>query len=206
MPLAINDIVQVTVEGRKDGQTLLNVFHYRCTVAPSTGTPAENIQAFLDQDWEVDTGRLEPLWTAVMPDDYNLRLVKGQRVSPTRSAYVEKFLVDNGDIAAFQMDTANLAWVFVKQTELAGRRGRGTTHMLLPGYDWILNGELSAEGATERTNLVGAIDDTIVVVAGGTYEPILYHPGFSPNFSRITHCTIKQEIRTMRRRTVGRGI
>jgi len=206
MPLAINDIIQVTVEGRKDGQTLLNVFHYRCTVAPSTGTPADNIGAFLTQDWAVDAGRLEILWTPVMPDDYNLRLVRGQRVAPTRSAYVEQLLIDNGDIAAFQMDTANLAWVFVKQTELAGRRGRGTTHMLLPASDWILNGELSTEGATARQDLIEAIDDTVVVVSGGTYEPVIYHPAFSPNFSRITHCTIKQEIRTMRRRTVGRGI
>jgi len=46
----------------------------------------------------------------------------------------------------------------------------------------------------------------VVVTAGGTYDPVIYHPGFSPNYSRITHCTIMPQVRTMSRRTVGRGI
>jgi len=206
MPIAVNDIIQTTVVGRKDGQEILNMFYYRCTVAPSTGTPAENLSALLAHLWEVDAGVLEPSWLNCLPDDYNLRMVRGQVVAPARSAYVEYLVVDNGEINGNQLDTANLAWVFVKQTELAGRRGRGVTHMLLPATTWFANGELAAEGAGERTTLVNTIPLTVVVVAGGTYEPVIYHPGFSPAFSRITHCTIKQEVRTMSRRTVGRGI
>jgi len=206
MPLAVNDIVQVTVEGRKDGQVLMNVFYYRVTAAPSTGTVADNITGFLNHLWAVDAGVLETLWTLVMPDDYTLQLARGQKIAPTREAYVEVLLVDGGDIDVNPIETANLAWVFVKQTEFAGRRGRGTTHMLLPTMDWVTNGELNNEGASQRVGIATEIANTQVPASGGTFEPVIYHPGFSPVAHRITHCTIKQEIRVMRRRTVRFGI
>jgi len=205
MPLAVNDIVQMTVMGEKDSQTILNVFYFRCTVAPSTGTPADNISNLLNQLWEVDVGAWEIAWTAVMPGDYNLRGVRGQKINAPRGAYVEQLLIDNGEIVVNPSQTPNLAWVFVKQSEDGGRRGKGTTHMLIPSTDWYENGELTIDGATERLNLTSLVPNTVVVTAGGTYEPIIYHPNFSPNFSRITHCTIKQEVRVMRRRTVRVG-
>jgi len=206
MPLAVNDIVQMTVFGEKDGQTILNVFHFRCTIAPSTGTPADNLTNFINELWEIDVGAWEIAWTAVHPVDYNLRGVRAQKVNAPRGAYVEQLLIDNGEIAVNPTQTANLTWVFVKQSEFAGRRGKGTTHMLLPSYDWMENGSLTIEGGTARLDLTGLVPNTVVLTSGGTYEPVIYHPNFSPNFHRITHCTTKQEIRTMRRRTVGRGI
>jgi len=206
MPLSVNDIIQVTVVGEKDGQAILNVFHYQCTTAPSTGSPAENIDALLAHLWAVDTGVIEVLWTAVMPQDYALLSVRGQKVNTPRGAYVEQLLIDNGDLDTDILDSANLTWVFIKQSETPGRRGRGPTHMLVPQTTWLNNGRLSSEGATARSQLVAEIDDVQTVAAGGVYAPVIYHPDFSPNFTRITHCTIKPEIRTMRRRTVGRGI
>jgi len=206
VPLAVNDIVQVTVTGQKDGSNILNVFHYQCTTAPSTGTPAENISSLLDHLWAVGLGVIEASWVAVMPDDYTLRSVRGQRVAPTRTAYVEQQLVDLGVINANQLQTANLSWVIVKQSDTPGRRGKGTLHMLLPTTDWMTNGELNVTGAADRSALANLLDDQQTVAAGGVYVPVIYHPNFSPNFSRITHATIKQEIRTMSRRTVGRGI
>jgi len=206
MPLAVSDIVRVTVGGEKDGQSILNIFDFQVTTAPSTGTPAENIGTLLDHLWNSTTGTWHDTWLACLPDDYLLRLVRGQRIAPTRSAYVENLIVSPGAIAADQMQTANLAWVFIKQTELAGRRGRGTTHMLLPATNWMLNGNLDVNGAAERALLVNLVDDQVTVAAGGVYVPVIFHPNFSPNFSRVTHATEKTEIRTMRRRTVGRGI
>jgi len=206
MPLAVSDIVRVTVGGEKDGQSILNIFDFQVTTAPSTGTPGENIEALLQHLWNSTTGTWHDTWLACLPDDYLLRLVRGQRIAPTRSAYVENLIVSPGTIAADQMQTANLTWVFIKQTELAGRRGRGTTHMLLPATTWMLNGNLDTNGAAERDLLVNLVDDQVTVAAGGVYVPVIFHPNFSPNFSRITHATEKTEIRTMRRRTVGRGI
>lgn len=206
MPVAVNDIIQTIVEGRKDGQSILNVFYYRCITAAPTGTVAANVTTLLNFLWAVDAGSFETIWTLVMPDDYTLRIVRGQKIAPTREAYIELLLVDNGDIALNPLDTPNLAWVIVKQTEVAGRKGRGTTHMLLPSMDWVTNGELNTEGAAQRTAIRDFIPQQVTPGDGASYEPVIYHPGLAPNYSRITHCTIKQEVRTMRRRTVGRGI
>jgi len=206
MPLAVNDIIQTTVEGRKDGQTVLNVFYHRVATPASTGTEASNITDFLNHVWAVDTGTLEPLFLNCLPTDYNLRLVRGQKVSPLRGAYVELLVVDNGEVVDAPLPTANVSWVFVKQTELAGRRGRGTTHMLMPSATWFTGGELSDTGPATRLALANAIANVQTVALGGVYEPVLFHPGFSPAWSRITHCTIKQQVRVMRRRTVGQGI
>jgi len=206
MPLAVNDIVQVTVFGQKDGNTILNVFHYQCTTAPSTGTPAENIGSLLNFLWEVDNGMLQPAWMAVHAEDYLLRAVRGQRVNPSRTAYVEQLLVDTGDIQVNTLNTSNLSWVIVKQSDTPGRRGKGTLHMVVPSTDWIIDGQLDQAGAADRTTLANLLDDQVTVPAGGVFVPVIYHPNFSPNFSRITHATIMQTIRTMSRRTVGRGI
>lgn len=206
MPIAVDSLIQTTVLGLKDQQNVLNVFWYRCTSAPSTGTVAENLEALILKLWEVDLGTMEPLWTAVMPDDYTLNAIRAQVIKPVRTAYVEKLIVDLGDLVADQIQTANLSWVFVKQSDAAGRRGKGTTHMLLPVSTWMSNGSLTGVGSADREALIAAIPQIVTVAAGGTYEPIIYHPDFSPAFSRITHCTIKSEIRTMSRRTVGRGI
>lgn len=206
MPLAVNDVLEMTVGGIKDGNTILNIFHFQCTVAPSTGSPAENVNAFITHLWDDPGGLWFDEWLAVMPTDWTFRFVRCQRVAPTRLAYVEVAQAVAGLAASPAIPTANLAWVFVKQSELAGRRGVGPVHMLLPSADWMTDGELNLTEQDSRTDLMNLMPNTIVVTAGGTYAPIIYHPGFSPNFTRITHVTQKQQIRTMRRRTVGRGI
>ena len=203
---AVNDIVEVTLNQRKAGQELMNVFHYKCTVTPSTGTLRGNLFSLGQFLWAVDVGLLSQLLTPCMPDDWTMQSYRAQVISPARTAYVEELLIDSGDIAANQLETANLAWVIVKQTDLAGRRGRGDTHFLLPASNWMDNGELAAEGGGARTDLRDALSTHIVVPSGGEYDPVIYHPGFSPSSSVITHCTIKNQVRVMRRRTVGLGI
>jgi len=206
MPLAVNDIVQVTVLQSRNNQQYMNVYHYRCSTAPSTGTPAENVAALIDHLWQVPGGTLGPLWQAINADDTFLNRVRGQVIHPTRAAYVEHLIVSSGNIDANQLETGNLAWVFVKQSEFAGRRGKGTTHMIVPASDWMQDGNLDGNGQIERDAFMAEVDDVQTVAAGGTYEPVIFHPGFSPAFHRITHTTQKPEIRTMSRRTVGRGI
>ena len=206
MPLAVNDIIQVTSIGRKEGQTWLWILHYQCTTAPSTGTPAENIAALLSFLFTAPGGPIIDGWIACNSDDTSHDVARGQRVAPTRGAYVDFLTGYFGDIAANKVDVANLSWVFVKQSDTPGRRGRGTSHMLLPTWDWVTNGVLDSDGQGARNALMAVIDDQQAPGAGGVYVPVIYHPGFSPNFTRITHCTQKPEVRTMSRRTVGRGI
>lgn len=206
MPLAVGSIIQVTVLQTKFAQKIMNVFHYRTTAAPSTGSEAENVRALINHLWLPPGGILAPSWQAINADNTFLDRVRGQQVAPTRLAYVEELIVSSGNIDANQLETQNLSWVFVKQSEFAGRRGRGTTHMLIAANDDLEDGLLSATRQAERTTFMELIDDTVTVGAGGTYEPVIYHPDFSPAFHRITHCTQKPEVRVMTRRTVGRGI
>jgi len=206
MPLAVSDVVQVTIGGLQDQQTILNILHFQVTTAPSTGTPAENMNALLTHLWDDPAGIYFAPWLAIMPDSYTLQTVRAQRVAPTRSAYVEQLVVTAGTAANIAAETPNLTWGLVKQSELAGRRGKGTMHILMASHEHYTNGFLNNNGAAERSAWANLIDDQVTVAAGGVYIPVIYHPGFSPNFSRITHATIKQEVRTMRRRTVGRGI
>jgi len=206
MPLAVNDIIQMTVGGLKDEQNILNIFYFRCTTAASTGTPAENLLSLSEHLWDDAVGIWYNAWLNCMPDDYTLQFTRFQVVAPTRGAYSEQLQVYAGTIDVSPIETANLSWVFLKQSELAGRRGVGPTHMLLPSMLWAANGKLTSEGEAARAALRGVIPNVVTVAAGGVYEPVIYHPGFSPNWTRISHVTQKQEIRTMSRRTVGRGI
>jgi len=206
MPLAVNDIVQVTSIGKKEGQTILWVLHYKVTVAPSTGTPADNLAGLLHGLFDAPGGLLIDPWIACNSDDTSHDRARAQVVAPTRAAYVEILTGYFGDIGDNKVDTANLTWVFLKQTEFAGRRGRGACHMVLPTWDWVTNGELDSDGQGARTALLDAVDDVSSPASGGTFQPVIYHPGFSPNSHQITHCTQMPEVRTMRRRTVRVGI
>jgi len=206
MPLAANDIIQMTVGGLKDVQNVLNIFYFRCTTPASTGTAAENLSTLIDHLWDDAVGTWYSVWLNLMPNDYTLQFIRMQVVAPTRQAYVEELQVFDGFIDVDPIQTANLSWVFLKQSALAGRRGVGPTHMLVPSMQWAQNGNLTAVNQAERTALMTLVPQVVTVAAGGVYEPVIYHPGFSPNFTRITHCTQKNEIRTMSRRTVGRGI
>jgi hypothetical protein len=206
MPLAVNDIIQITSIGFKEAQTVLWVLHYKVITAPSTGTPANNLDALLHHMFDSPGGTLIDVWEPCNTDDTEIRRARAQVVAPSRAAYVEINVGIFGVIGVNPTDTANLSWVFVKQSEFAGRRGRGTAHMVLPTFDWVTNGELNATGQGARSNLMDVVDDNQVPALGGVYQPIIYHPGFSPNSHNITHCTQKPEVRTMRRRTVRYGI
>lgn len=206
MPVAANDIIQLTVEGRKDGQAILNMFCYRVAAAPSSGTVSDNITALIAQLWDDPLGTWFTPWLNIMPDDYTLRAVRGQRLAPTRSAYVEVLIQTVGNIAEDPIQTANMSWVFIKQSETAGRWAQSPTHMLLPSMGWASNGELTVGAATERAVFLALVPAVVAPGDGGSYEPVIFNPGRVPNFVRITHVTSKQEIRVMRRRTVGLGI
>lgn len=206
MPVAANDIILLTVEGRKDGQAVLNMFSYRVAAAPSSGTVSDNITALIAELWDDPAGTWLTPWLNLMPDDYTLRAIKGQRLAPTRSAYVEVLKQTVGNIDADQIQTANMTWVFIKQSETAGRWAQAPTHMLLPANSWYTNGELNASASTERAVFLALVPAVVAPGDGGSYEPVIYNPGRIPNFVRISHVTTKQEVRVMRRRTVGLGI
>lgn len=206
MPLAVSDIIQVTAFGLKDLQNVLNTWHFRCITAPSTGTEAANLFALIDHIFDDPGGTYFDAYLALMPDDYTLQSVRAQRVTPNRTAYAERLVVTAGTGVGVAIDTSNMTWVVIKQSALAGRRGKGTQHLLLQSHEWMTNGLLNNNGAAARQTYADLLDNQQSPVPGGVYQPVIYHPNFSPNFSDITHATIKQEIRTMRRRTVGRGI
>lgn len=206
MPVAANDIIQLTVEGRKDAQAILNMFCYRVAAAPSSGTVADNIDALIAELWDDPGGTWIAPWLNMMPLDYTLRAVRGQRLAPTRSAYVEELIQTVGLIEGNLLETANLSWVFIKQSETAGRWAQSPTHMLMPSQDWFTNGELNAFGAAARATFLALVPQIVAPGDGGSYEPVIFNPGRIPNFVKITHVTTKQEVRVMRRRTVGLGI
>lgn len=206
MPVAANDIIQLTVEGRKDAQAILNVFTYRVAAAPSSGTVSDNITALIAELWDDPLGTWTTPWLNIMPSDYTLRAIRGQRLAPTRGAYVEVLKQTVGNIAENPIETANLSWVFIKQSETAGRWAQSPTHMLMPSMNWFTNGELNNTAGPERAVFLALVPAIVAPGDGGSYEPVIYNPGRVPNFVRITHVTEKQEVRVMRRRTVGLGI
>jgi len=206
MPISVNDILEMRLNGRCFGQRIMNVFHFQCSVAPSTGTVYNNLESFNLFVWDGPGSLWLTDWLALLPDTYLLSHVDTQIVAPNRSAFFRGTYNEVGSIAADQLQSCNDAWVFTKQSDIPGRRGRGDTHMLLPSNGWQAAGELSTTGQADRTAFMNLIPSNVVVTAGGTYAPVLFHRGFSPNFTRITHTTQQPTLRVMRRRTVGQGI
>jgi hypothetical protein len=207
MPIAVNDIIQVTLEADFWGSRILNTFHYRCLSAPPAGPTSGSLASLLAYLWDQATGIMSLKWGPVNNTSYFLRRAKGQVLTPIRSAYVNFDIGGTGAIVPDGLQVSNLSWVITRKTDLGGRAFRGNLHLVVPTAGWTTNsGFLSGANRVDREALRDQIPLQVSVPIGGQYEPVIFHRNLDPNYTRITTAVIQDEVRTMSRRTVGRGI
>lgn len=205
MGLVVNDIIAVTFKGEYDGQQIRNTFHYRCLTPGSSATAESDLLAVAN---DFASSVVNPLTSKMLDcqvSTMNWNGVTAQRVYPTRSIGMTHAAVFHGPVGGDGMP-ANSAIVLTKRTTTAGRMGTGSLHMTAIPSMWIVKSE-NSNMAPYQALADQMLPQYTVTAVTLTLDPGLFNPSRPPTFfSKLFDVFPNKEVRTMRRRTVGRGI
>lgn len=209
MPLAANDVIELSFRGSLFGQRILNVMHYY-VAAPGTGTPEQQLLALVS-DIQAGTGSVAGLkshFLDCIAIQYTLDSIRAQRVYPTRTVYQQVLSGDVGQWTTSDCQESNIAASILKRTLTPGRMGLGRMQMAGLATDAALQGMLNP--ANQAVPLaVWAADMLLNYVTSApavTFSPCLYNPtGAGLRFSPLVATVVEDTLRVMRRRTLRVG-
>lgn len=210
-PTEEGDTFRVTFFQRLDNQQVLNVLHY--SVVDPTITPPDRytLSALLAQEMVVDPGGIAREIAAMQSNSVLWEAVRVQFLKEVTASYpyyqlAVAFAGERlGDVVA-----PNLALSLEKRAQTAPttpRQGIGRIQIAGPPPNVMVNGLFTAPYIADAANLCDELAENITLAIGVELQPVLSRPGLtnwldSPIFDVIPHNTI----RTMSRRTVGRGV
>lgn len=186
-----------------DGQTIINNYHYALDAGgfPETLAAAETeAQAFFDNVM------VTPLYQGAFTAAMEFTKVSVQLIHPVRKAKGYAFPVGalNGLRAGTPMPSSTQTSVETR-SDLGGSKGHGGTRFAGSVITDIADSEFTPAYLADLMNGVGALYGT---PAWGVPAklPIIFNRA-TPGQSEVIHAADpKVEVRTMRRRVVGRGI
>lgn len=200
---AQNDIVQVVIESKVDGQLCLNVLHAKVDSAAAGVTYSDGLQGILGA--LTQPGGLLGTMATVMAENTEVSRVRAQRVFPTRDPYLQEEFGEPGGREG-NCVSPNIAACITKRAAVPGRGKSGRFE--LPGLiaDDISGGFLTADYITALEPLAqklrGTFPDDTANLDLVWVIPNATNPG-SPG--EIFTTQVQNTARTMHRRTVGLG-
>lgn len=207
-PIAAGNIAQVTIECQCEGQTLLNVLHYRAKI----GLPTEDYflsMSHLEEAIAEGSGSgIVPAMTPLVGLNVQFVACTVQRIAPARSPLL-RVNIDTPGGSGAGCDAINVAAVITKRGEVPGRGKSGTFHLGGLARDTYLHGVMTEASLEFLATLADKLNDE--QVASGTtfvWEPVIFNPGGESIGSAqlIVFCGASRTLRVMRRRTIGYGI
>lgn len=201
----VGSIFQVAIESLVNNQRLLNVLHYR--------VEEETTEADIQAETENLAGQVLAFNGIVdkmldcMSNTANVTQVTAQCIRNTR--FVRAVVEDNqeGNIVS-PCAAQNLAAVITKRTTFSGRWAVGSFHLGgLPVTAYQAGVLDNAFKALVQALADELLDPIVIPAVGGTYIPVLLHPvGQHGGSTVINAVEVQDQVRVMRRRTVGLGI
>lgn len=203
-----NSVIQATVEQRLNGQTVLNTLQYRTdNYVGGSSVDGESLLAAMNTKLQ-DVAGLIPLMRAAQSDDLEHLKLRLQVVHPIRRPYALFDTGGTGNIAQ-PSEPSGINAVIVKQSSNVGRGTAGAFHLGGIPQNAVSEGLLTAGYQVLLTDLADEIQQIqAITVAGVTLDlvPMMFNGTTVDNNDDIWDAYIKDTVRYMTRRTVGRGI
>jgi hypothetical protein len=199
-PVTVGGVVELSVVGGFNGQTLLNIMHYRFSGGTAITSGAAALISFLAA---VNT-KFTTAFVNCVGADYQLFAYRGQWIFPTRYRPIVLNLssvVGAGSPAG----TANIGGAITRFGDPANRAALGTWHMPCVPQDQYASGTLFSSQITAYTTLAALMDDQITTALSSNFDPIIYHRANPTASVVVTGAYPQTTVRTSRRRTVGVG-
>lgn len=211
MGLATGDAGNVWWTMQWEEQTYMTVFRWVCTVSDPATSVQQDLAAIAGLFNDSITATL-PLAKAILCQNDNLEYVstRAQRTYPSRTTFWNEINTAAGANASVEPTTGNICGVIIKRTTFPATRsvGRGIGSVHLPGInsDAYEFGSLTPAFKTK----LDAFGSTLLgsFIPAGTIMRFKMCTGKGANaFDTPVFSTEAQtQVRTMRRRTLGRGI
>lgn len=208
MGAPVGSIFEVTLRTTVCNQKCLNVLHYVVeTESSETSIVAETIQLATAIETAGGLGdKFRGALSALAIHDETV----AQCIKDTLGTRFARQVLDVGDPGELAGDvlTANVAAVITKRTSFSGRWAVGSFHMGgVPG-SYFSGGLITDAPYKAALNaLASEILQSVTTASGGEYQPVIYHPdGLHGGHTMILETELQDQVRVMRRRTVGLGI
>jgi hypothetical protein len=205
VPVQTGMLVLTTAQGRLSGQTILNTWTHAVEVTAGAPTVDQLYDGMLNDWWDAGAS-VRTTYLNCLPSDYTMDFLNVQVIYPVRYKRKRHISAGVGGLteAADQPVTSQ---VIYRSGDLGSRRDQSSLH--LPGTSVAQVDEGVYELAqTALLNALAVKCKTAYAIATATMNvtPVIFHRGPQPTYSIITDAIAKTEVRTMRRRVVGRGI
>lgn len=203
--IAVGDIIEVIYVGNLYSQVILNTFHYE---VESLGTATDYVpfSTALAAELNTGVGGLIEKFADCLATDYNFTQIRIQRIYNGRLAalgFNSDFPTGNVAEAALPPGTS----VSIHRSGInAGRHNVGGIRMAAIPPSFVDEGEVSSTGRLAYEALASSFPNVITTVAIGTIVPIILNRTTPTSSPTIFSASVKNTIRTMSRRVVGRGI
>lgn len=204
-PLFVGDIVEVTIRSTVNAQTCLSLFHYRFD---GSGTVPDGGGAILQFLNVLNGGAgLVAKYAALMGSNCPINELRGQMIRSSRWNPISVApITPAGTWDGDGVSNPSVAVAFTKRAEAATRSGRGTLHMPGVPEDAMVGGKISNGYRDAADPLEAQIAAVVTPSSGRVWTPIIYNRTNPANSQVIVSVSTEENLRTMRRRVVGRGI
>lgn len=211
---AVNDLLLLSYRGTIFGQRVLNTYWWRISALNLTNTPT--VETACNQLInKVKVGNaFNTNFLNCMPAEYTLAEIWAQRVFPRRQLKVI-FAAGQAGTSGYSCQTGNLQASITRRSEIAARGQTGGVRLILPeSSDVSEEGLLTAPFKATLGLHAADMNSDITLAVGTTITPVLQQT--IPNPAKpdkrildgsvdIVQVVVMPEVRTLRRRTVGRG-
>ena len=208
MSVPVGSLVQFNVFSECNGQKAISTFGFRVTAASASGSNADEANDFMDQEASGGVGTYSGLLAACMSESAVITSVSFQSIYPTRYARYGKEVTIPGTRLG-DCHAQNVAAVLLRRGDQGRRRDVSTLHVPFLSTTDLDEGKIvpALQAAVEAvgTKLLGTLT---IVAGGGQYAPAILSPFKYPGTPSvfITETASYPTVRTMRSRTIGRGI
>lgn len=205
--VSLNDVVEMTLGYRSQGQQCLLVRHYFCANLPADRDYEANLDDLMNAWLIGPTPVVAPL-QAMQHADVNVNFLMAQKIGPTRWFYKRSAQNSDGTHPGVEPMPPNSAVTVSLQTETPGRGRSGSAHV----------GGLTTQTYTDAgfvdpdfLPLMQDFGDALITGIGGVapnnyWKPCCYSGPGPGGINRVIAATPQTTMRVMRRRTVGLGI
>lgn len=205
-PINPGDIIEYTIVMQMDGQTCLNVYHYRYIEGQTPiADGASKLQTFADDEI---TSLVSPYAATKNNVTSTVTFVglRVQKIFPTRQAFV--FGVGGGSGAGGADELpSGVAGCITLRGEAAGRGKAGRKEVPGMQVENVANGSFTPTGITRLSDIAtSALLDRELDGPTKRLEPVIFNRITPADSQLIVSAVPQPTVRFLTRRTVGRGI
>lgn len=204
-PVVTNGIMEATIVQTLYSQTMLSIFHYKLTSSGvlDGGTVLDEFSNIWGLDAEFS---MVKAFSQAQSENVVYNSVVLQWIAPSRYArrvYLSDIIAGTRTGSAISPQTAA---AITRQTDLPRPHGVGTLHLGGLLASDVTSGQWNTTGREKIADLSAFLFREYTTPSTNVLTPVVFNRAVPANSEKVIRAVGQPQVRTMRRRVVGRGI